>query len=194
MSLGPMGARLLNRRFVVVSGLPGSGKSTIARRLSPLLALPVIDKDDILDRLFNVRGVGDTAWRRSLSRESDVLFRSEAEGSRGAILVSFWHQPGMPLDSGTPTDWLSRLSPLLVTLHCECPLLTAVARFTQRRRHPGHPDELKSYDETLRGIKEVAELKPVQVGARVYCDTSFDSDVVALAKNISEAFRLGCHP
>jgi len=45
----------LDRRFVVVSGLPGSGKSVLAQRLSPLLGLPVIDKDDILDRLFEVK-------------------------------------------------------------------------------------------------------------------------------------------
>jgi len=33
--------------FVVVSGLPCSGKSTLARRLALALDLPVIDKDDI---------------------------------------------------------------------------------------------------------------------------------------------------
>jgi glucokinase len=36
------------RLFVVVAGLPGSGKSTLARRIAAALALPLIDKDDIL--------------------------------------------------------------------------------------------------------------------------------------------------
>jgi shikimate kinase len=48
----------------VVSGLPGSGKSTIARRLGPLINLPVIDADDILERLVESKGVGDASWRR----------------------------------------------------------------------------------------------------------------------------------
>ena len=60
----------MQRRFVVVSGIPGCGKTTVARRLSPLLHLPVIDKDDILDALFASKGVGDSDWRKTLSREA----------------------------------------------------------------------------------------------------------------------------
>jgi glucokinase len=58
--------------FVVISKLPGSGKTTLARRLAPALNLPVIDKDDILTRFFESKGIGDVAWRRALSRESDT--------------------------------------------------------------------------------------------------------------------------
>ena len=99
--------RRLGKPFVVVSGLPGSGKTTLARRLAPMLDLPVIDKDEILERLFEARGIGDVAWRRTLSRESDTILQHEAVASDGAILTSFWHLLGMPADSGTPTDWLT---------------------------------------------------------------------------------------
>src|SRR5262245_21187082 len=98
----------MDRRFVVISGLPGSGKSTLAHRLAPALGLPVIDKDDILERLFESKGTGDHVWRRALSRESDRILHSDAEASNGAVVVSFWHQPGMSADSGTPTRWLSQ--------------------------------------------------------------------------------------
>ena len=57
--------------FVVFSGLPGSGKSTLARQIAPALGLPVLDKDDFLDALFEERGIGDVAWRASLSRAGD---------------------------------------------------------------------------------------------------------------------------
>jgi len=43
--------------FVMVSGLPASGKTTLARRLAPALDRPVIDKGDILDRLFEAKGM-----------------------------------------------------------------------------------------------------------------------------------------
>lgn len=68
----------MNPLFVLISGLPGSGKTTLARLLAPTLNLSLIDKDEILERLFEAKGIGDPAWRRKLSRESD------------AILVSLW--------------------------------------------------------------------------------------------------------
>jgi predicted kinase len=57
---------------VVVSGLPASGKTTLGRQLAGALDLPLIDKDEILESLFDSRGIGDASWRRKLSRESDA--------------------------------------------------------------------------------------------------------------------------
>ena len=39
----------------------------------------------ILDRLFESKGVGNAAWRRTLSRESDVILQHEAARSDGAV-------------------------------------------------------------------------------------------------------------
>jgi len=80
-------------RFVVVSGLPASGKTTLAHKLAPALNLPVIDKDQILNRLFESKGVGEAMWRRALSRESDLILERRAASSDRAILVSFWRVP-----------------------------------------------------------------------------------------------------
>jgi shikimate kinase len=93
----------MHRRFIVLSGLPGSGKSTLAQQLAPALDLPLIDKDTILPRLFESKGAGDAAQRRTLSRESDAIFQAEAAAAAKAVLVSHWHLPGMPVESGTPT-------------------------------------------------------------------------------------------
>ena len=98
------------RQFIVLSGLPASGKTTLVRRLATALQLPIIDKDDILEGLFETEGVGDSVWRTRLSRKSDQVFRQEAIRSEGAVLVSWWHRLGMNSQSGTPTDWLPGLS------------------------------------------------------------------------------------
>ena len=100
----------LDKPFIVVSGLPCSGKSSLAARLAPALKLAVIDQDEILERLFQLKGKGDSSHRRMLSRESDLIFQSEAKISEGALLVSFWPLPGMASDSGTPTNWLPSIS------------------------------------------------------------------------------------
>ena len=171
-------------RFVVISGLPGSGKTTLARRLAPALNLPLIDKDDILDRLFEEKGIGDAAWRRALSRESDAILQREAEASNGAVLVSFWHLPGMPVDSGTPTKWLTDV----INIQCVCPPDLAVTRFRQRTRHAGHLDAAGSPDASIR---DLARLPPLDIQPRIDVDTSGQVNVEDLVREIESRSRCG---
>ena len=178
-----------DKRFVVVSGLPGSGKSSLAWRLSPLLNLPVIDKDDILERLFHTKGTGDAAHRRMLSRESDQIFRNEARIADGAILVSFWHLLGMASDSGTPMAWLGSLSDDIVHVHCVCQPEIASTRFLQRKRHVGHLDNQRSEEQTLTSIRALAQLPPPAIGRRIEVDTTNELDLEAVAREVLTAFR-----
>jgi hypothetical protein len=182
----------MSRRFVVISGLPGSGKTTLARRLSPVLNLPLIDKDEILDRLFESKGTGDAAWRRSLSRESDTIFEAEAKASSlGAILVSFWRQTGMPADSGTPTEWLLDLSKEVVHVHCLCDPEIAAGRFFRRQRHPGHLDGSASYAEVLADLQALARLKPLEIGQMpmIAVDTSTEPRVDDIVRLLTRAVQ-----
>ncbi len=178
----------MSKRFVVLSGLPCSGKSTLALRLAPMLQLPVIDKDSILEELFERKGVGDAATRRRLSRESDVLFAAEAKASEGAILVSFWHVPGMPLDSGTPTEWLAELSGRVVEVHCSCAPEIAAQRFLRRKRHPGHLDSA-SYDEILRSLRAIPRSGALEIGSRVDVDTSGEASVDDLLRRLDSIVK-----
>lgn len=179
----------MRKPFVVISGLPGSGKTTLGRRLAPALTLPLIDKDDSLDRLFESKGVGDAAWRRALSRESDVIFQREAANSNGAILVSFWHLPGMPSDSGTPTNWLDTPSHQVVNVHCACELDVAASRFLQRRRHPGHLDAESSLSEVLAALRKLTQLPPLDVGRRIDVDTFREPNLQDVVRAIRGALE-----
>jgi hypothetical protein len=172
-----------------VSGLPGTGKTTLARRLAPALYLPLIDKDDILERLFALKGTGGAAWRRALSRESDVVLQNEAAASEGAVLVSFWHVPGMAADSGTPTAWLSEVSKQLVHVHCTCAVEVAAERFLQRKRHAGHLDTGASYGEVLSGLQELISLGPLGIEPRIEVDTSQNFNLDDLVRDIGDKLR-----
>jgi uridine kinase len=178
----------MERRFVVISGLPGSGKTSLARRLSSAMGLPLIDKDDLLEKLFESKGTGDREWRRTLSRESDrALHTAAAASDGGAVLVSFWHQRGMAADSGTPTRWLSPLSPLIVNVRCACPAETAATRFLARKRHAGHLDS-ETLPDVLVGLRALEDLDPIDVGPHVDVDTSREPDLALVIADINAAF------
>jgi glucokinase len=179
----------MDRPFVLVSGLPGSGKTTVARQLAPLLGLRLIDKDDILERLFESKGVGDAAWRRALSRESDLVLQSEAGASPGAVLTSMWWLPGMTADSGTPTSWLLELSNLVVHVRCLCSPEIAARRFMQRKRHVGHLDDSATFEDVLRSLRAQASLGALEIGPRVDVDTTGGCDIDSLVSEIRVAFR-----
>src|SRR5579883_2796658 len=179
----------MQRQFVVVSGLPASGKTTLALELGSRLHLPVIGKDEILESLFASKGTGDVAWRRLLSRESDQILQEQAIASSGAILVSFWRLPGMDADSGTPIEWISELGARVVNVHCVCQTEIAAERFFRRSRHPGHLDGQRSYPDILASLKKLASFEEVKIGARIEVDTSRPIELEALAREIQIAFR-----
>jgi predicted kinase len=47
--------------LIVITGLPGTGKTTLGRKLAEELALPFISKDDIKELLFDGLGWEDRA-------------------------------------------------------------------------------------------------------------------------------------
>ena len=85
----------VKRLFAVLSGLPASGKTTVARPLAAALSLPLLDKDGILESLFESLGVSTTEERSCLSRASDRVLQNVATTSQqGAVLSSFWYVKG----------------------------------------------------------------------------------------------------
>ena len=64
--------------FVVMSGLPGSGKTTLGRQLGAALGLDVLDKDDFLEAHFADYAEIDSTLRSTLSRLADAELQERA--------------------------------------------------------------------------------------------------------------------
>jgi glucokinase len=158
--------------YVIISGLPASGKSTLARGIAPLLSLPVLDKDDVLDALFDSLGTGDADWRTKLSRSADDAFAERARALGAGLLVSWWRHPKAVIESGTPTEWLAELTPPVIEIHCVCPVALAASRFTTRTRHPGHRDATRRLEEVADDLAPFASLGPLALGPVALADTS----------------------
>jgi hypothetical protein len=94
----------------------------------------------------------------------------------------------MTPDSGTPTNWLRNISGTVVNAHCICEPELAAERFLQRKRHPGHLDARRSYQELLASFRSLSRLGPLGVDPRIEVDTSQDRNVDDIVRLIRAAF------
>jgi hypothetical protein len=175
--------------FIVVSGLPGSGKTTLARKLASALALPLFDKDDILEGLFAALGVGNADWRQRLSRASDAILQRLAQSSNGAVLTSFWRKTEISNQSGTPTDWLASAWQPIVEVYCLCDPEIAAARFINRQRHPGHLDSAKRPEDVLSHFRILAAAGPLGLGKLLQVDTTNEVNLKSVVSDIRALLR-----
>ena len=118
--------------YVVVSGLPGSGKTTIAAPLAEALGLPLLARDSIKESLWDALGAGDLAWSRRLGGASAEAFWRLAAEMRAAVLDNFFHRAF--------AHRLEALPGPIVEVHCSCPPALALERYQSRQRHPCHFD------------------------------------------------------
>jgi predicted kinase len=143
-------SQLPPRTFVVVSGPPASGKTTLARAIALELGLPLIAKDTIKEALLGVLPVPDVETSRMVGRASVAALFAVASETAGAVLESVWHR------SRSLTD-LDRLPGNIVEVFCRCDPHTAAQRYALRTgsRAAGHFDATRSVEELWNG--EVAQ-------------------------------------
>jgi hypothetical protein len=166
--------------MIIVSGLPASGKSTLARNLATELGLAVIDKDDFLTRHLMGRSYFDAEYRQKSSRLADREFEDAAHQAGSAVLVSHWRHPDSDSTSGTPSDWLRGFDDL-VEVFCDCTPLTAVQRFSSRHRHPGHGDSRWNRDESIKQFEDYAAIGPLGIGRLIVVNTEEPIDIATVA-------------
>lgn len=166
--------------FVVVSGPPASGKSTLAPRLAAELGLPLIAKDTIKDALMSVLPVPDLATSRQIGGAAVRAMLAVAAASPvGAVIESNFHR-SMALAE------LEALPGLVMEVFCRCDAAVAAQRYRQRAgtRHAGHFDDLREPGELWND--EVAE--PVAGGwPLLEVDTNTPVDLVAVVTSIRAA-------
>jgi predicted kinase len=129
--------------LVLITGLPGAGKSTLAARLSEALLLPVISRDALKELLADSFGEPDEEQVRAITGAQFKLFYK---------LLDQLLQAGVSLiaDSNLHRDIApDELRPLLVharavLVHCDTPRAVSNHRYAERfaggERHPIHRD------------------------------------------------------
>ena len=165
--------------FVVVSGPPASGKSTLAPPLARRLGLPLIAKDVIKDAILGVVPVVDLEESRLVGRASVAALLAVARTTGDAVLESVWHR-------SAARDDLAGLGGPLVEVFCRCDRPTLAARYRARSgsRGAGHFDTIRTADELWNA--ETSE--PVAGGWLVIeVDTTQPVDLDLLVREIRAA-------
>jgi glucokinase len=145
-----------------------------------------LDKDAFLEALFAEAPPTSAGARNVLSRHADSQFRSAAEAARDAILVSWWRHPQSGEASGTPTAWLANGVRDAVEIFCECPASTALKRFLDRTRHPGHLDVARDRQALAAQFVAAEKLGPLGLFPVIRVDTTSRIDIAALAKQVRD--------
>lgn len=162
--------------YVVVHGIPGTGKSTIAGPLAAELGLPLLAKDAIKESLWDSLGPGDRAWSSKLGAAAmEVLWRLAADAG-SALLESNFHRAFAHRFDG--------LGGPIVEVHCTCDPELARSRYASRRRHPCHFDLTYGLEMFDRWIADAGPLG--LTGPLVTVDTTDAVDIGALAAAVRD--------
>jgi predicted kinase len=180
-------AASLDRRVVLVSGAPGSGKTTLAVPLAAKLGFALLSKDRIKETLHDAFGAPapDLAWSRRLGGAAmELLWALAADAP--AVVVEANFRPRHAYERSR----ISALSARPVEVNCVCPPELAARRYAERAAatHPVHVvtsltlDQLAEYD------------RPMGIGELITVDTTAPVDVAALAGQVRARLRApdGC--
>jgi predicted kinase len=165
---------------VVISGPPGSGKSTVGRELARVLDFPLFAKDTIKEALLDSLGASSVIESRRLGGAAMSALLALARENGSGVLESTWQ-------ASLAVDQLRALGAPIIEVFCAVDPEIARWRYRERAsvRHPGHFDDVHAQSTdfwTGERAQPIAGGWPV-----IRVDTSGTLDVDALSSRVLAA-------
>lgn len=171
------------RRLVVISGAPGTGKTTVGAALAEGLGLPILSLDAMKEALADVLGLGDEAWSDSVGdAAAEVVFRLSR--SAPVIAEGWWRRERRERAIAEFAG--------AVEVFCHCEPALAEQRMRTRHqadRHPIHRDVINPA--LLDAAAQVAaEVTPLDLGGPlVRVDTTARGSFGDVVERVAAAMR-----
>lgn len=169
---------------MLVSGAPGSGKTSLAVPLAAELGFALLGKDSIKETLHDALGAPqpDLVWSRRLGAAAMELLWALAAGCPAVMLEANFRP-----HSAYERERIRALSPRPVEVNCVCPPGLAARRYAERAA-AGHPVHVV----TSLSAELLAEFdRPVGIGEVIMVDTTAQVDVAALANRVRASVLAG---
>jgi len=133
---------------LIVCGAPGTGKTTLARKLAPALGLPLIARDDLKESLFETLGWSTVEWSERLGAatyELVYLLIERLLEARCSLIVETPFDPDWANPRFQALQARHPFQPAQVILSARPDLLRQrnARRVDNGERHPGHVDRLR---------------------------------------------------
>jgi predicted kinase len=169
-------------QLVLVNGLPGSGKTSLARPLAEALSASLVSKDAIKEAVADVvHAVPSSALGAAAM---DMAWSLTASIPGVVVLESWWFKPR---DLPFAVAGLGGCgAAALVEVWCDVPAHVARDRYESRRRHLIHDDQRRLADSWQQWA---AGAEPLNLGTTLLVKTDGPVDVVDLARRVSDAFK-----
>lgn len=157
--------------LIIITGLPGTGKSALGKKLAEELQLPFISKDDFKELLFESLGWEDREWSKKLGAASyDMLYHvteSILKVDKSMIIETNFH-PIIASNKLCELKAAYGFEPFQILCHTEGDVL--FERFKKRaesgNRHEGHRD-IQSLQE-WKPILSAGKIEALNIGGELY--------------------------
>ncbi|HWZ66146.1 MAG TPA: ATP-binding protein [Patescibacteria group bacterium] len=166
--------------LIIITGLPGTGKTTLSRKISKILGLPLVEKDTIKEIMFDELGWSDKAWSDKLanvtSRIMDYITEQQLRAGNKLILESNNFMPS--LANKKFQAWQAKYDCKVIQIICKAQVDVLAHRYYDRSladRHPGYQDNSTEafYKQALLERTAKGEDRPLELkGKIIFVDTT----------------------